>query len=642
LHPEISDEKLAKIQHQLPNAALTITAESWIRMICDQRRELATPPRYAALAARYLQAIRELHSDGPSRHVAEIRGAFINEGSGLLLPPDDDDDDEGNDEGNGLLMPDGNNSDNDTDLDNETATAEPPAVADLSEPWTTYTWAKPRVQAVDTAAGAPPLEPDSAAAKTTLSHQTDGPDAPADALSQAITSPPQTDEDLPPRTDSLEAQTDEERDPDMHAASSAAAAPGNSGQPSKVSPEPEVAPQNLANEAAEPQAPIIPTLLASSAPRPTSAPQPAAAPLTVPRPTSASKPAAAPEEPTTPTRDRPPSRPELAAENSTTLPTLRRSQVDAAVIPDLQRRTATTEPPSPTRDSEPIASPPAALLPALTDRPSTPTPGASAIIPTLQRPATTEPTREPNAPPQGSRRKRSSGYVPATLVHRQAKAPTSLDTLLQSAIDAGGSDAALTTRIQETGEQAFVRIAQLFPGPIALPHSDLNNLPTASAHGPLLRLCIALGPPITPFVLARIGDPDANVRFYVALVFQELRAPEAIGPLARLAFDDDRDVRTIAMRVLETYHDDPSYTRAVQALRRELTGPDPTRRQRAIQAMGMLRDIGSLDKLTEALSDDLETSAAALRALCTISGQHLGMSRDAWNTWLQDNRDRSR
>ena len=165
---------------------------------------------------------------------------------------------------------------------------------------------------------------------------------------------------------------------------------------------------------------------------------------------------------------------------------------------------------------------------------------------------------------------------------------------------------------------------------------------TASAHGPLPRLCIALGSEIAPYILARLDDPDANVRFYVALVFQELRAANAVGPLARLAFDDDRDVRTIAMRVLETYHGDSSYARAVQVLRRELQSPDTKRRQRAIRAMGTLRDIDSLARLVSALDDDLEIAAAALTALCSISGQHLGMASARWTAWLEENRDRSR
>ncbi|MEZ4385780.1 MAG: hypothetical protein R3A79_30955 [Nannocystaceae bacterium] len=342
--------------------------------------------------------------------------------------------------------------------------------------------------------------------------------------------------------------------------------------------------------------------------------------------------------------------PETEPTEEPKIPSLRRSNV-IGVIPDLKRPLATI--PSltqraPAAELDPAASEPAEATPNAAPAPVTiPAPVGSPApqIANLRRSQapTPEPEAEPDTPKPRGERERSSGYVPSTLVHRQAQASTAIDALVSSAIAAGGRRDTHTARLRELGESAYVRIAQLFPGPLDLPRGDLKSLPSASAHGPLLRLCIALGPAIGPFILARLDDPDPNVRFYGALLFQELRASDAVPPLAHLAFDSDRDVRTIAMRVLETYHDDPRYRRAVQELRGEISSTVAKRRQQAMQAMGTLRDVAALAKLIDVLDeDDLEIGAAALTALCTITGQHLGMTSQPWRDWLAANRERAR
>ena len=93
LHPEVSDEAITHVQQLLPGAVLTITAECWIRMISDQHRRRVTPPRYASLAARYLQAIRDIRDHMPedslTGQVTEVHVAFGSEASGFF-PVDDD------------------------------------------------------------------------------------------------------------------------------------------------------------------------------------------------------------------------------------------------------------------------------------------------------------------------------------------------------------------------------------------------------------------------------------------------------------------------------------------------------------------------------------------------------------------------
>lgn len=316
------------------------------------------------------------------------------------------------------------------------------------------------------------------------------------------------------------------------------------------------------------------------------------------------------------------------------------------VIPSLKRPApapaeappATPEPAPASMSSAsptPAASPPAqaATAPESAPVPATPT----VTVPAAVVQAAMAP--EADAPVARGRPERSGGYFPSTLL--QAKPPSdrheaaaSLDTQLHAALTSGGRREAMIDRLRQLGEPAYSKIAELFPGPLDLPRGDLKNLPQPSAHGPLLRLCIILGEAIAPHILPRLRDPNQNTRFYAALVFQELRSPSCVGLLADLAFDDDRDVRTIAMRVLETYHGAPGHARAVQRIRGELGNPDASRRKQAIQAMGTLRDVLSVTRLIDALDeDDLEVRAAALTSLCAITGQHLGMAPAPWRTW---------
>ncbi len=612
LHPEVTDEAIISVQQQLPGAALTVTAECWIRLIADQQDRATTPPRYSALAADYLQAIRRarghLAEDSLTGEVAAPHETFSDVSGGFAIVDDDalEDslhsapllrDDEKDDR---ARRPATTEANDDFDI----------VVVDAGDP----------TEGTVAATAHPPVTPAELANAEVPAAELANAEVPAAELANAEV----------PAADLANAE--------VPAAELANAEVDMSSRATESAPTSESPVESPPAAQPRPFIPVIPGLRrASVEPEESDAPDPEHAlgenppfiPALVQEPAPAPAPAAV-------------------------LPSLRRSPShDAAVIPQLQRPTRTTpQIPSLTRTAEPVAasSDPAEASGATVKAPPRPSAPAgsteTAFIPTLQRSPKAElpspdHAADPDAPAPRARRERSSGYVPSTLVHRQAQS-TTIDTLISSAIAAGGRREDHTSRLRDLGEAALIRIAQLFPGPLDLPRGDLKSLPTASAHGPLLRLCIALGSEVSPFILARLDDPDANVRFYVALLFQELRAADAVVPLSRLAFDDDRDVRTIAMRVLETYHGESSYPRAVQALRRELQSPDPTRRLRAIRAMGTIRDIDSLGELIAALDDELETAAAALTALCSISGQHLGMASARWTAWLAANRDRSR
>ena len=193
------------------------------------------------------------------------------------------------------------------------------------------------------------------------------------------------------------------------------------------------------------------------------------------------------------------------------------------------------------------------------------------------------------------------------------------------------------------GDPGLARLAAVFPGPLDVLRRDLRALPPPSAHGPLVRVAIAIGHEFVPHVLERFTHPDPEVRFYAAFLFQELRDPACMLPLSRLAFDGSADVRVIAMRVLETYARYPRFGDALALVRDELGSSDRNHQLYAARAVGTLRDVAAIETLVELLSSrDRFIQEAALESLCSITGQQHGLKPHRWKNWYAEHRDRHR
>ena len=199
------------------------------------------------------------------------------------------------------------------------------------------------------------------------------------------------------------------------------------------------------------------------------------------------------------------------------------------------------------------------------------------------------------------------------------------------------------SRLRALGRPALLRMASRFPGPLEVLRRDLAALPPPSAHGPLIRATIRLGRDMTPFLCELMDHADDEVRFYAAFVFQELRDPSCASSLAELAFDDAEDVRTIAMRVLETYALAPGFSQATKSIRNKLGDDDERRQRQAAQAVGTLRDVHSIPALIELLGHPDDTiRQTALESLCSITGQQHGVKPSRWHSWFETHRHRHR
>ena len=205
------------------------------------------------------------------------------------------------------------------------------------------------------------------------------------------------------------------------------------------------------------------------------------------------------------------------------------------------------------------------------------------------------------------------------------------------------SDAALAALVA-LGPAVYPRIAARFPGPID-PHSasDVRSFPPPSVHGPLLRACVEIGEAITPHILELLDHQRPQIRFYAAFLFQELRDPRCLRPLAHHAFDPDPDVRLIATRVLESFNRTPGFVAATEHVRAALGGRDRDRALLATEATGTLRDTRAVPTLIELLSvRDKQIREASLEALCSITAKHHGYRPAKWRSWYADHGEQPR
>ena len=235
------------------------------------------------------------------------------------------------------------------------------------------------------------------------------------------------------------------------------------------------------------------------------------------------------------------------------------------------------------------------------------------------------------------------GVNQAATLGSDTATPPDADELLEAYLN-DPNDTEARTALTQLGPQGLARVAARFPGPIDLgDQTNARSFPPPSAHGPLLRACVEIGPAITPYILELLEYPRPQLRFYAAFVFQELRDPRCLRSLAQHAFDPDADVRLIATRVLESYSRVEGFIAATELVRAELRSRDRERALLAAEAAGTLRDTQAVYTLIELLSvRDKQVRETALEALCSITAKHLGYRPAKWRAWYDEHGQETR
>jgi len=207
--------------------------------------------------------------------------------------------------------------------------------------------------------------------------------------------------------------------------------------------------------------------------------------------------------------------------------------------------------------------------------------------------------------------------------------------------ESGEAEAAITELLRRASETVPI-LQERFPGKLFVDRYALGGRPLrAERHGPLLGLVVKLGTASADLLVARMSDPNRDVRYYATLCASELRPRSALRELVERLFDSDYGVRTAAIEALGGY---PirELDGALEGARRALHSDESGRVQAAASALGELADVKAIPDLLDSLGRGGTTAEAIRNALIVLTRQDHGTNARKWRSWWNKNRTHSR
>ncbi len=212
-----------------------------------------------------------------------------------------------------------------------------------------------------------------------------------------------------------------------------------------------------------------------------------------------------------------------------------------------------------------------------------------------------------------------------------------------------GDEQAYLEPMRALGDVGLAALAAAFPGlrwfDPRLPH---RKRPCGRDASPICSLLVRLGDAAAPTVRALLETGDEAVRYYAALVAGDLGAPDLVVPLALRAFDEDGEVREVALEGLAALARrrearaplEDGVARALDAaaarVREKLASPacTPVERVHALAVIHALRDPGSVELLVPFVAwVERDVAATAREALVRITAVDHGGDAGAWRRW---------
>jgi hypothetical protein len=203
--------------------------------------------------------------------------------------------------------------------------------------------------------------------------------------------------------------------------------------------------------------------------------------------------------------------------------------------------------------------------------------------------------------------------------------------------DAGDKAAA---ELRKHGVGALPAIMDRFPGPTRFDRTTpIHQIPPPAKAGPLLALLVNIGRLAIRDILARMGDPLPETRFWAVWLLTEIVDLESAEPIVPRLVDDDLAVRRaawLAARALLS-----RIPNAGDALIEPLVGVvlDPgggtSLRIRSANALGELRDKRAVEGLIFGLeAREPELAAACHEALVVITRHDPVKQGRTWSSWF--------
>ncbi len=221
-----------------------------------------------------------------------------------------------------------------------------------------------------------------------------------------------------------------------------------------------------------------------------------------------------------------------------------------------------------------------------------------------------------------------------------------VDRLVERVLSLGTFDEVAADLLVGIGDDALRVLIQHFPGPLNFDrYQGTSKLRLVGQHGPLLRTMLMFGRSTTAHLLPLLDSLDSEVRFYTVFLLTEISMPEALSGLAKRIFDNDRQIRALAIDAMKGLASFPEYRWAVVDVASVLTSSTSTleKKRLAAEALGELRDPVSIPSLSEMLgSVDGVLAERCQRSLVKITFTDFGFSERRWLSWWQANKRKHR
>ena len=199
-------------------------------------------------------------------------------------------------------------------------------------------------------------------------------------------------------------------------------------------------------------------------------------------------------------------------------------------------------------------------------------------------------------------------------------------------------------QLMERGLDAMPALAHSFPGRLRVdPFDPGATARTADQLGPLLEVLYALGPAGLDAAVPHLDSRYPAHRFAAVLLFALTPDPRGIDLLRARLHDQEPRIRELAAEALAPFVAHPRFEAVLSHLRERLQSPLLDARRRAVQLLGLFRDVGAVPLLMTLLElRAAELAEDARHALRAITLQDFGVRSRGWERWWTKAKKRSR
>lgn len=141
-------------------------------------------------------------------------------------------------------------------------------------------------------------------------------------------------------------------------------------------------------------------------------------------------------------------------------------------------------------------------------------------------------------------------------------------------------------------------------------------------------------PSVIPYLQTRLQDESCQVKKAALVALGHLEAVETVPAIIVVLDDSDKLTRCQAAYVLGVLKDEQAVYPLVRVLKAD---PYEFARRTAAVSLGEIGDEDAAPHLIDALEDDaFQVRRASLVALNRITGEQLGIQKEAWNDWWNE------